>query len=416
MTAQQAHPQAPGARLPGTGPGRRPEQAAVPAAVPALPAARGPLSGAVARTLAAGPPPGAARDVTGTGHAAGAAVRRARDADPYGEDLQLALHTCFELHYRGFAGVDPDWEWDPGLLRLRGAMEERFLSALRRDVADGGAPADGGGAGGSGARGCGDRGGADVDGALGELLTEPAGARGVTHHLRDEGEWWQLREHAALRSVYHLKEADPHAWVVPRLRGRAKTALVAVEHDEFGGGRPEMIHQGLYAGLLDDLGLDSSYGAHVGAAPAVMLATVNMMSLFGLRRSLRGALVGHFAAAEITTAPAARRMARALERLGAGPRARLFYTEHIEADAVHEQVLRHDVIGGLLEDEPGLAADVVFGVRATGLLEDRLAAHLLGSWLRRPPRSALRRPLPDSPAGPAAGGAAGPVAGSAAGE
>ena len=23
--------------------------------------------------------------------------------DPYGEDLQLALYCCYELHYRGFA-------------------------------------------------------------------------------------------------------------------------------------------------------------------------------------------------------------------------------------------------------------------------------------------------------------------------
>ncbi|WP_372508970.1 iron-containing redox enzyme family protein [Actinomadura madurae] len=305
-------------------------------------------------------------------------------ADPYGEDLQLALHLCYELHYRGFAGVDPDWEWDPGLLRLRGAMEAVFLAALRRDVPGGG----------------------DVVEALEDLLVEPVDARGVSQHLRDEGEWWQLLEHAALRSVYHLKEADPHAWVIPRLRGGVKTALVAVENDEFGGGRPRMIHQGLYADLLDDLGLDPSYGAYVDAAPAVMLATVNMMSLFGLRRSLRAALVGHFAAAEITTAPSARRMVRALERLGAGPRARFFYTEHVEADAVHEQVLRHEVVGGLLESEPGLAGDVVLGVRATGLLEDRLGAHLLDRW--RQGRSALRRPLPGwlpgSPAGLRAAG------------
>jgi hypothetical protein len=334
-----------------------------PAAEAGPPDPRGPLSRAVAAALGSGPPPGT-RDLP---------VRAVESAEPYGEDLQLALHTCYELHYRGFAGVDPDWEWDPGLLRLRGAMEAVFLGALRRDVPGGG----------------------DVEGALEELIVEPAGARGVSHHLRDDGEWWQLREHAALRSVYHLKEADPHAWVIPRLRGRAKTALVAVENDEFGAGRPDMAHQGLYADLLDDLGLDSSYGAYVDAAPAVMLATVNMMSMFGLRRSLRAALVGHFTAAEITTAPSARRMAAALDRLGGGPRARLFYTEHIEADAVHEQVLRHEVVGGLLEGEPGLAGDVVLGVRATGLLEDRLGAHLLGAW--REGRPALRRPLPDGP-------------------
>src|SRR4051812_13001116 len=53
------------------------------------------------------------------------------DADPFGEDLQLALYLCYELHYQGLPGVDPDWEWDPELLRLRAGMERVFLAALR---------------------------------------------------------------------------------------------------------------------------------------------------------------------------------------------------------------------------------------------------------------------------------------------
>ena len=116
-----------------------------------------------------------------------------------------------------------------------------------------------------------------------------------------------------------------------------------------------------------------------------------MMSLFGLHRGLRGALVGHFAAAEITTPPSARRMARALTRFGVDP---LFYTEHIEADAVHEQVLRRDVIGDLLRREPGLAADVAFGAQATAWLEGRFDDLLLGRW--RSGRSSLLVPMSDS--------------------
>jgi hypothetical protein len=111
-----------------------------------------------------------------------------------------------------------------------------------------------------------------------------------------------------------------------------------------------------------------------------VLATVNMMSLFGLHRRWRGALVGHFTAAEITTGPSAQRMDEALARLGADPACRLFYTEHIEADAVHEQVMRHDVVGDLLDREPDLAADVVFGIQATELLEAHLGEHLLTNW------------------------------------
>ncbi|MEV6717431.1 iron-containing redox enzyme family protein [Lentzea sp. NPDC051208] len=280
------------------------------------------------------------------------------DADPYGEDLTIALHTLYELHYGGFDGVHPGWEWDPELLRLRARIEDVFLTRLRSDV----------------------DGGDDLDAALGDLLVEHVPGSGVSHHLRDDGTWDQMCEYFAHRSVYHHKEADPHAWVIPRLRGRAKAALVAVEFDEFGGGRADRMHSRLYADLLEGAGMSSDYLHYLDDVPAPAIAIVNMMSLFGLHRSLRGALVGHFAAAEITTAPSARRMAQALERLGADPRCVEFFTEHIEADAVHEQIMRNDVIGSLLEQEPSLRADVVFGIQATEHLESRLAAHLLSSW------------------------------------
>ncbi|GLY47800.1 iron-containing redox enzyme family protein [Lentzea sp. NBRC 102530] len=279
-------------------------------------------------------------------------------ADPYSEDLAIALYTLYELHYGGFTGVDPAWEWDPELLRLRSRAEDVFLTGLRSDV----------------------EGGDDLDGALGALLVEHVPGNGVSHHLRDHGTWDQMCEYFAHRSVYHHKEADPHAWVIPRLRGRAKAALVAVEFDEFGGGRADRMHSRLYADLLEGAGMSADYLHYLDDVPAPAIAIVNMMSLFGLHRSLRGALVGHFAAAEITTAPSAHRMAQALTRLGADPRCVEFFTEHIEADAVHEQIMRNDVIGSLLEQEPSLRADVVFGIQATELLEARLADHLRSSW------------------------------------
>ncbi|MFE2531315.1 iron-containing redox enzyme family protein [Streptomyces sp. NPDC059371] len=291
-------------------------------------------------------------------------------ADPYGDDLQLALYVLYELHYLGFDGVPDDREWDPQLLTLRAALEDPFLRALRTD-----APVDPSDT---------------AEGALDELQLEPVGEAdgSLSHFLRDHGSLEHVRQYAALRSLYHLKEADPHAWVIPRLRGRAKAAMVAVEFDEFGAGRADEIHARLFADLMTDLSLDTTYGHYLDAAPAEALATVNLMSLFGLHRALRGALVGHFATVEVTSSPASRRLAQALRRMNAGPAAVRFYTEHVEADAVHEQVVRHEVVAGLLADEPWLETDVVFGIRATGHLEDRLGARLLPAW--RDGRSALR--------------------------
>ncbi|MFC9842003.1 iron-containing redox enzyme family protein [Streptomyces sp. NPDC060223] len=322
---------------------------------PQLPAARGGISAAIAGYLRdTGPLPD--DEVIAGG-------------SPLEDDWQLGLYLCYELHYRGFAGVDAAREWDPALLKVRASLEQPFLKALR----DGATRH------------------ADADEALDELLLEPLDGTGVSHYLQDEGELWHLREYAAHRSLYHLKEADPHAWVLPRLWGRAKAGMAAVEFDEFGGGRAERVHARLFADLMADLDLDTSYGHYLDSASAEALAVVNMMSLFGLHRALRGALVGHFATVEITSSPGSRRLARAMRRAGAGPAAEHFYDEHVEADAVHEQIVRKEVVAGLLEEEPHLNRDVAFGVDATGYLEDRLGAQLLGAW--RTGGSSLRTPL-----------------------
>lgn len=331
---------------------------------PTLPEPRGPLSFAVLSMLRS----------AATSYTAPPGPASLAQADEYGEDLQLALYCCYELHYRGFAGVCDDLEWDPRVLTWRGQLERVFLTALRTDIA----------------------GGTDVTAEIDALLVEPVDARGVSHYLCRDGRLWQLREYLAQRSLYHLKEADPHAFVIPRLTGSAKVALVSVEYDEYGSGNPERMHAHLYAEMMTELGLCTDYGAYLDAAPAATLAVVNFMSLCGLHRRLRGALIGQLAAAELTSSPASHRMVQALHRLGCGSASMEFYAEHIEADAVHEQLVRHGVITPLLASEPELTSDVVFGIQASALLSRRVSHLLLNQWARDKP--ALRYPLPDAPA------------------
>ena len=327
-----------------------------PTTAPALPQSRGPLSAAVLARLGGAEVPEV----------------RVEDADPFGDDLQLALYVCYELHYRGFDGVPDDLEWDPSLLGLRRRLEDVFLTALREAVA----------------------GGDDVAGEVDPLLVEHVDAPGVSHHLRKRGELWQLREYIAMRSLYHLKEADPQAWVIPRLEGAAKAALVSVEHDEYGAGRGDRMHAQLFADMMRELDLSDVYGSYLDAAPAQVLAEVNLMSVCGLHRSLRGALVGQFAVVELTSSPGSDRLVKAAQRLGCGPATVGFYAEHVEADAAHEQVVRHGIIAPLVAQDPAMAADVVFGMQAATLLDERLSEHILGSWSAG--SSALARPLPDA--------------------
>lgn len=111
----------------------------------------------------------------------------------------------------------------------------------------------------------------------------------------------QLREFLIHKSLYQLREADPHTWAIPRVTGRAKAALVEIQAGDYGGGHPDRMHSAMLARTMRGLGLNESYGGYVDAGPAVSLASVNMMSLFELDRRLRRAIAGHLAMYEMTS-------------------------------------------------------------------------------------------------------------------
>jgi Iron-containing redox enzyme len=280
------------------------------------------------------------------------------------DDLQLALYLCYELHYRGLPGVDARWEWEPSLLALRreweAAFEDALVAAIGVPVADGTVWSE-------------------MDVAL-RAIVEADDGPSLSRHLERHGTLEQVLEFLVHRSAYQLKEADPHSWAIPRLSGAPKAALVEVQADEYGSGRPDRIHAELFAKTMDEVGLDRTYGAYLDVLPGVTLATVNLMSLLGLHRRWRGAIVGHLAAFEMTSSIPNRRYGNALRRLGLDGAATDFFDEHVAADAVHENVAAVDLAGGLARTEPALTADVLWGARALIDVEGRWARHLLAAW------------------------------------
>jgi hypothetical protein len=295
-------------------------------------------------------------------------------ADSY-DDHQLALYCCYELHYRGFDEVDERWEWAPGLLDARVKLEEAFEEQLLDLVPP--EPYDG------------DPG--EMDLAL-RAIADADDAPSVSRYVEGRASEEQLLEFLVHRSAYQLKEADPHSWAIPRLSGPPKAALVEIQADEYGGGRPERIHAELFADSMRALGLDAAYGAYLDHLPAATLATVNLMSLFGLHRRLRGAITGHLALFEMTSSLPNRRYARGLRRLGFdAPEATAFFDEHVEADAVHENLAAVDLAGGLCRQDRSLGGQILWGARALAAVEGLWASHLMDAWERD--RCSLRHPL-----------------------
>ncbi|MDQ0921596.1 hypothetical protein QF038_000104 [Pseudarthrobacter sp. W1I19] len=335
-----------------------------------IPEPRGPITRALFRALTC---------TLGSGEGAAAveelrllaAPEVAASTDIIGDDdVQLALFCLYELHYSGLEGISDEWEWEPGLIRVRRLMERPFEAALRSAASAAGEitlpPA---------AELTSDA-VADILFGLAASDTGPSVSRFVAKKATLD----QLQEFLVHKSIYQLKEADPHTWAIPRLTGRAKAALVEIQADEYGGGRAERMHSALFARTMRGLGMDDQYGAYVDAVPAVSLAAVNMMSLFGLNRRLRGAITGHLALYEMTSSQPNRLYGNGFRRHGFDADVTHYFDEHVEADAVHEQIAGRDLAGGLVEAEPGLLADVLFGATAAMAIDGRLSTHLLASW------------------------------------
>ncbi|MDN3309419.1 iron-containing redox enzyme family protein [Microbacterium oryzae] len=336
-------------------------------------AARGPLSDAVLRRLT-GP-------AGGEGAAHGELARRAvagaadviRD-----DDVQLALFALYASSYGSIDAFDPDLEWDPELIATRRILEERFEHELRMAV-----PAP-------------DLPDPTADAVSRSLfaLTGADSGPSLSRYMAKKATLDQAREFFIQRTVYTLREADPHSWAIPRLQGRPKAALVEIQADEYGGGRPDRVHAEIFAAALRGAGLDDTYGTYIDDIPAITLASHNMMSMFGLNRRLVGAIVGHLAAFEMTSSIPSRMYADGLRRLGFGDDVTDYFDEHVEADAVHEQIAGRDLAGALAEDRPDLLPDVMFGAAACLTVDGWVGRHILDAWTHG--QSSLRKGADDA--------------------
>ena len=311
-----------------------------------VPKQRGPVSGWVCAVMRGqnGPVPALA---------AGSVINDA--------DVQLALWMIYELHYRGFDDVPDDVEWTLSLIQLRRDIEVRFEAELRAATAP--LPT--------------------VEEDLGQQVLDIAEAdRGpsLALFLQREADAGQMCDYLRERSITQLKESDPHSFVLGRLEGLPKVALAELQYDEYGGGRLDRLHARLYAQALQAAGLDPTYGAYIDQVSAVTLATANVMSMFAMNRRFRGASMGHLAVFEATSSVPCRRIAAGLDRLGFPAEVAVYFEEHIEADAVHEQLAARDICAPMAADHPHLSPDILFGAAVCLYLEGLAGADLLTRW------------------------------------
>ena len=281
-------------------------------------------------------------------------------ADPLNDDdFQLALFLCYELHYRSVSYLE--LEWDPVLLSLRRDMEDVFVRGLRRY-------------------------GYQVESrpehALATLdaMVQATKVKDVAEYLEVRGTLDQMREYCVLRSVSLLRSGDASAFGVARLKGRAKAAMARIQFGELGCGDARAMNSSQFSTTMTSLQLDPNYGAYTDHLPAVSLAAANLEWLFGLHQKWRGALVGQLTVGKMLSVDAMDHCCHAMQRLEGNAAGSQYFDARLNTDPIHAFIARNQLVAGLLETDPTLIDDVLFGARAHLALEDNLAHYVLAAW------------------------------------
>jgi hypothetical protein len=107
------------------------------------------------------------------------------------------------------------------------------------------------------------------------------------------------------------------------------------------------------------------------------------MSMFALNRRLRAAHMGHLGAFEATSSLPCRRIAGGLRRLGFGDASTDYFDEHVEADAVREQLAVREIWAELVAADPDLREDALFRAAVCLLLDAKAGNELLQRWQPR---------------------------------
>jgi hypothetical protein len=282
-------------------------------------------------------------------------------ADSHGDE-SLALWVLYELHHRGFQGIDDALVWDPALLVLRSRLEhdlEERWRAETRWLVDRFTEDDG------------------FEDGFFALCEEDTGGPSIASFVQREADADQVLAVLRQRSIYHVREQDAAMWTLPRLDDETKAHLVTIAFDEYGDGDPDRLHAELWRRGMAACGLDTGYAAYVDEALPAVLEQNNLMAMLGLHRRLVPAALGHLAAFEVTSAVPSRRVVRGLERLGMPEPLADYYREHMVADAIHEQVAVRMMLGGLVRRRPAVLPEVVFGASVCLLAEQATATAVL---------------------------------------
>lgn len=322
----------------------------------------------------------------------------------FSDDLQLALYLAYEIHYSDHKFL-VEHEWDGRLIdfrvRLESAFEEELLERTQEfdtqdvmgnhtvdmsDLHQSGAPNPS--AVGAGSIDEHQSAFTSLDSSLNEHAIEPPVSEQLlaVMELDNEPSYSEFMEHQGTfedfqrylkhRSLYQLKEADPHTLGIPHSTGLAKQWLMKIQAGEYGvDGDGRVMHSSLFGETLADSGLRSAQNVYLNEVSCCAFVLSNVVSLFGLNRRLTPALFGHLAAVEVTSVGPMRRYLHAAQRHGLSKEAQQFFKVHTLADVEHEKWAL-EMVDQLTTQDPHAAEVILFGAKSE-LVAEQFFTHQL---------------------------------------
>jgi len=199
------------------------------------------------------------------------------------------------------------------------------------------------------------------------------------YYIRDHISKPGYRQLLSIASLDGLVEASQLSRMLGGAGSEVQIMLTKIFWEEYGGGRFERKHSSHFAGMMEELGLDSKPETYFEMVPWEVLANINHS--FSLSEQKRKFLryIGGLLYIEISVPASFKNNKLAAERLGLNSKAASYWDIHIKEDIRHGQWMLNDVARPLIDMYKDNAWEILLGYQQQKFISERATSAIVTS-------------------------------------
>ncbi|WP_053958392.1 iron-containing redox enzyme family protein [Sulfobacillus thermosulfidooxidans] len=271
-------------------------------------------------------------------------IRDYQQGDPSAHrELHQTLAAIYSVHFATPLTKNVNNQWDPDIVRIQRRLEDAWEMYEQSRIPHLDIPQDP----------------RKFIAWFKELvLSHPATDHALYHYLQDSATRTQVAHFFVQETTIDTRFDDLVALAQVGMDGPPKMELGQNYWDEMGNGNPALVHTTMFNQLLEELAVQPGDDIPV-LSEALACGNVLSFTILHRRNAWKG--LGALGVLEMISPQRFRRLVKGFGRIGLSSRAQQYHALHVSIDARHGHGWLHRAIRPLIEQDPSIARDIVYG-------------------------------------------------------